>query len=310
MREDMLEFTQDENDHITWLYSSTFPHVMRAVWKVDDWTWIQVTEYTTLHPFLLSHNMENMNMQNTQQPPSSLGGGGSGGGGGGGQQMPPPVPQLPPQMFTTAAQLLDLTDSEHFATIWISVSWVNQRLTGARLSLRIEKLMVSLRDGRKLIGVLRSWDQFGMRRRMRRTIVLQSQFPANRRHMQEISYFKIRWSVCLRKTCMLMLIAVSFLLEERMFFFLVKLYESCHWTFRLFYPADTCTHQQDLDRDDHVPAPFQQAPLDQVFELHKQEQAQKKKQEKMRHKKLAAYGFEGEHSGEAILWKREGFEKI
>ncbi|KAK3056396.1 hypothetical protein LTR09_002903 [Extremus antarcticus] len=47
---------------------------------------------------------------------------------------PPPVPQLPPQMFTTAAQLLDLTD---------------------------KKLMVSLRDGRKLIGVLRSWDQFG-----------------------------------------------------------------------------------------------------------------------------------------------------
>ncbi|KFX89014.1 hypothetical protein O988_08800 [Pseudogymnoascus sp. VKM F-3808] len=36
-------------------------------------------------------------------------------------------------MFTTAAQLLDLTD---------------------------KKLMVALRDGRKLIGVLRSWDQF------------------------------------------------------------------------------------------------------------------------------------------------------
>ncbi|KAK3116905.1 hypothetical protein LTR53_002275 [Teratosphaeriaceae sp. CCFEE 6253] len=50
------------------------------------------------------------------------------------QQGLPPVPQLPPQMFTTAAQLLDLTD---------------------------KKLMVVLRDGRKLIGVLRSWDQFG-----------------------------------------------------------------------------------------------------------------------------------------------------
>ena len=25
--------------------------------------------------------------------------------------VPPPTPQLPPQMFTTAAQLLDLTDS-------------------------------------------------------------------------------------------------------------------------------------------------------------------------------------------------------
>jgi U6 snRNA-associated Sm-like protein LSm1 len=56
-----------------------------------------------------------------------------------------------------------------------------------------------------------------------------------------------------------------------------------------------------LDRDDYVPPTFQQAPVDQVFELHKQEQAQKKKQEKIRHKKLAAYGFEGEHSGEAIL---------
>ncbi|CAD0026626.1 unnamed protein product, partial [Aureobasidium pullulans] len=67
--------------------------------------------------------MENMNMQNAPPPPP-LGGG----------QMPPPIPQLPPQMFTTAAQLLDLTD---------------------------KKLMVSLRDGRKLIGVLRSWDQFG-----------------------------------------------------------------------------------------------------------------------------------------------------
>ncbi|KAG0638923.1 hypothetical protein HOY80DRAFT_887156 [Tuber brumale] len=41
-------------------------------------------------------------------------------------------PSLPPQMFTTSAQLLDLTD---------------------------KKLLVALRDGRKLIGVLRSWDQ-------------------------------------------------------------------------------------------------------------------------------------------------------
>ncbi|KAF2154212.1 Sm-like ribonucleoprotein [Myriangium duriaei CBS 260.36] len=53
-----------------------------------------------------------------------------------GPQMmgPPPVPQLPPQMFTTAAQLLDLTD---------------------------KKLVAILRDGRKYVGVLRSWDQFG-----------------------------------------------------------------------------------------------------------------------------------------------------
>lgn len=32
-----------------------------------------------------------------------------------------------------------------------------------------EKLMVQLRDGKKLIGVLRSWDQFGALRRSQRT---------------------------------------------------------------------------------------------------------------------------------------------
>jgi len=48
--------------------------------------------------------MDNMNMQQNAPPPPPLGGG---------NQMPPPIPQLPPQMFTTAAQLLDLTDSEH-----------------------------------------------------------------------------------------------------------------------------------------------------------------------------------------------------
>lgn len=70
--------------------------------------------------------MENLSLHDAGPQPSP-----------GMQQMqpgPPPVPQLPPQMFTTAAQLLDLTD---------------------------KKLMISLRDGRKLIGVLRSWDQFG-----------------------------------------------------------------------------------------------------------------------------------------------------
>ncbi|EER25486.1 U6 snRNA-associated Sm-like protein LSm1, putative [Coccidioides posadasii C735 delta SOWgp] len=52
---------------------------------------------------------------------------------GGAPVLPSGPPQLPPQLFTTAAQLLDLTD---------------------------KKLVLILRDGRKLIGVLRSWDQF------------------------------------------------------------------------------------------------------------------------------------------------------
>ncbi|KAL2056954.1 hypothetical protein ABVK25_002693 [Lepraria finkii] len=67
--------------------------------------------------------MENLSLQDL--PPA-----------GGPNHAQPPAggpPQLPPQMFTTAAQLLDLTD---------------------------KKLVLVLRDGRKLIGVLRSWDQF------------------------------------------------------------------------------------------------------------------------------------------------------
>jgi len=76
--------------------------------------------------------MERLSINDASGPPQGAPSGGPQ------QQMmppgPPPVPQLPPQMFTTAAQLLDLTD---------------------------KKLMVALRDGRKLIGVLRSWDQFG-----------------------------------------------------------------------------------------------------------------------------------------------------
>jgi hypothetical protein len=43
--------------------------------------------------------MENLSLEDDGPGPS-------------GQPTPAVVPQLPPQMFTTAAQLLDLTDSE------------------------------------------------------------------------------------------------------------------------------------------------------------------------------------------------------
>jgi U6 snRNA-associated Sm-like protein LSm1 len=56
-------------------------------------------------------------------------------------------------MFTTAAQLLDLTDSKAQAPTNCCDSLTNATT---------EKLMLALRDGRKLVGILRSWDQFGM----------------------------------------------------------------------------------------------------------------------------------------------------
>ena len=79
-------------------------------------------------------------------------------------------------MFTTAAQLLDLTDSEtfHYLLHWCCSGFYSGRVSlpehmklgilghrGLTISFT-EKLLLVLRDGRKLIGVLRSWDQFGV----------------------------------------------------------------------------------------------------------------------------------------------------
>ena len=57
----------------------------------------------------------------------------------------------------------------------------------------------------------------------------------------------------------------------------------------------------DLDKDDYVPAPYEQAPVERVFALKKTEDQERSKADKKKHKKLAAFGFEGEHAGEAII---------
>ena len=59
-------------------------------------------------------------------------------------------------------------------------------------------------------------------------------------------------------------------------------------------------HTQDLDREDDVPPSLQAAPLDQVFALSKEEQAHKKKMDKLRQRKLSSLGFEGELTGDNI----------
>ena len=57
----------------------------------------------------------------------------------------------------------------------------------------------------------------------------------------------------------------------------------------------------DLDKDDYVPEPFEPAPVETVFALKKAEDRERHQADKKKHKKLAAYGFEGEHTGEAII---------
>lgn len=59
--------------------------------------------------------------------------------------------------------------------------------------------------------------------------------------------------------------------------------------------------RQDLDKDDHIPPPYQAATVEKVFALKKAEETARKVSEKRRQKKLAKYGFEGEGGGEGIL---------
>ncbi|KAJ5732087.1 hypothetical protein N7493_003568 [Penicillium malachiteum] len=138
-------------------------------------------------------------------------------------------PQLPPQMFTTAAQLLDLTD---------------------------KKLVLVLRDGRKLIGVLRSWDQFA-------NLVLQD--TIERIYAGNLYADVPRGIFLVRGENVLLLGEV------------------------------------DLDREDDIPPSVRQASFEEVFELKKKEDAQRKNSDKKRHTELSALGFEPEHSGEILF---------
>ncbi|RPA86301.1 Sm-like ribonucleo protein [Ascobolus immersus RN42] len=127
-------------------------------------------------------------------------------------------PQLPPQMFTTSAQLLDLTD---------------------------KKLLVSLRDGRRLIGVLRSWDQVP-------NLVLQ--YTVERLYVDG-KYCDINRGVFLVRGENVLLLG-----------------------------------EIDLDKEDELPQT--QATVEEVFGLHKAQQMEKKRRDKVVRRKLAALGFE------------------
>ncbi|KAM4059258.1 LSM domain-containing protein [Hirsutella rhossiliensis] len=154
---------------------------------------------------------------------------------------PQPPPQLPPQMFTTAAQLLDFTD---------------------------KKLMIVLRDGRKLIGVLRSWDQFA-------NLVLQST-------TERIFATKTIGADPHETT--------------------QGLYADVfHGIFLVRGENVLMLGEIDLDKDDDAPAGYEVAELEVVKKLAEERKSVEKTKEKTRLKKLAKIGFEGENLGEIAL---------
>ncbi|KAI1388724.1 Sm-like ribonucleoprotein [Hypoxylon trugodes] len=157
-----------------------------------------------------------------------------------GRGAPPPQPQqLPPQMFTTAAQLLDLTD---------------------------KKLLVCLRDGRKLTGVLRSWDQFA-------NLVLQSTIERIYATTSDPSDPQPKGLYA----------------------------DQSHGIFLVRGENVLLLGEIDLDKDDETPPGFEKAEFSVVEKLAKERRAAEKAKEKAKLKKLATLGFEGENLGEILL---------
>ncbi|KAL0635341.1 hypothetical protein Q9L58_005735 [Maublancomyces gigas] len=159
-------------------------------------------------------------------------------------------PTLPPQMFTTSAQLLDLTD---------------------------KKLLVALRDGRKLIGVLRSWDQAS--------------------HGKIITTKRLNSSdffLCLGFTA-----AANLVLQSTV----ERLYVNdayCDIQRGVFIVRGEnvlLLGEIDLDREDDIP--FRQASVEEVFAGQRLADAEKKHKDKVHRKKLRALGFEDE--GEVLV---------
>ncbi|KAK4250121.1 U6 snRNA-associated Sm-like protein LSm1 [Corynascus novoguineensis] len=151
---------------------------------------------------------------------------------------PPPPQQLPAQMFTTAAQLLDLTD---------------------------KKLMVALRDGRKLQGILRSWDQFAnlvLQSTKERIFVAPGTVPNQPRGL----YADIDRGLFLVRGENVLLLG-----------------------------------EIDLDKEDDAPPGYDPADAELVQNLAKQRKQQDKAKERRKVKMLAKEGFEGENLGEILL---------
>lgn len=148
-------------------------------------------------------------------------------------------PQLPPQMFTTAAQLLDLTD---------------------------KKLMLVLRDGRKLLGVLRTWDQFA-------NLVLTE--------TKERYYVEAPSPAGSPRKLFCDIPRGTFLVRGENVLLLGEI---------------------DLDRDDEDPPGYVEGPVEEVFEIQKRQENERKKNDKTKARKAGDFwGGELEGSGEVLF---------
>jgi len=123
--------------------------------------------------------------------------------------------------------------------------------------------MVALRDGRKLIGVLRSWDQFA-------NLVLQS--TIERIFVPPSSTSKPGLYADVKRGIFLVRGENVLLLGEI-----------------------------DLDKDDDEPPGYERADVETVHRLQKERKQKDVRREKVVKRRLGELGFEGENAGEALI---------
>jgi len=140
--------------------------------------------------------------------------------------------------------------------------------------------MVSLRDGRKLIGVLRSWDQFGT--------FLFILSPRSHLHPSLAN-------LVLQSTIERIFIPSSSPDKPGLFA------DQKRGTFLVRGENVLLLGEIDLDKDDDIPAGYEVGDLKLVIKLDEERKRSVAIKDKSRLKKLAELGFEGENSGETLL---------
>lgn len=141
--------------------------------------------------------------------------------------------------------------------------------------------MVSLRDGRKLIGVLRSWDQFG-------TMSLPFWFFMSLHRPRAAN-------LVLQSTIERFFVPPTSPAEPGLYA------DEPHGIFLVRGENVLLLGEIDLDKDDEPPPGYELADLKYVKKLDKERLSNVARKDKTRLKKLAELGFEGENSGEMLL---------
>ena len=138
---------------------------------------------------------------------------------------------------------------------------------------RSEKLLLVLRDGRKLLGVLRTWDQFA-------NLVL--------------TETKERYFVTVPSSTSTPPTSIS---TER------KLYcDIPRGTYLVRGENVLLIGEVDLDRDDDAPEDYEEGKVEEVFAIQRGQEMERKKRDKVRSRKVGElWGGEMEGSGEVLF---------